>query len=172
MRKLADQIIGGFLADTAASEPAPGAGSAAAVALALGLACARKAVGLTLSHHPERTGLAPLGEHLTGLSDQALAGGEADMRCFTGYIAAIRRPHDDPGRTEAEQDALADLVAVGENLLAIGDEAREKLLAVRGDIYPAMANDLSAALALIAAARTIHAALAAESRRAAAALNP
>lgn len=165
-------MIGDFLAATASAAPAPGAGSAAGVALALGLACARKAIILTLKHHPEEPGLAALDARLADLADQALAGGEADMRCFTAYIEAMQRPKDDPARAAAERDALADLVAVGENLIAIGDEARGELLAVKTDIYPAMANDIAAALALIAAAHTIHTLCNSESVRALAALSP
>ena len=157
------------MAGIASETPAPGAGSAAAVALALGLACARKAIIFTVKHHPDEPALVALDTHLAGLVDQAIAGGEADMRCFTAYIAAVVRPKDDPGRRQAEQDALSDLVAVDENLVAIGDEARRKLLEVKTDIYPTMINDIAAALALIAAARSIHAACAAESVRA---LNP
>lgn len=169
---LADQQIAAFLADIASTEPAPGAGSAAGVALALGLACARKAIVLTLRHHPDASALAAFGTHLDGLSDQAIAGAEADMRCFTAYIEAVRRPKDDPERASGERDALADLVAVGENLIAIGDEARRKLLEVKADVYPATINDVAAALALIAAARAVHAACVAESVRALAPLNP
>lgn len=106
-----------------------------------------------------------LDAHLAGLVQQALAGGEADMRCFAAYIAAMGGPEDDPARAEAKQAALADLIAVGDNLVAIGDEARAKLLEAKADIYPAMINDVGAALALIAAARTVHVACTAESKR-------
>lgn len=163
---LGDRTITGFLAAIASIEPAPGAGAAGAVALALGLACARKAIAITLKHHPDEPALAGLAGHLAGLADQALAGGEADARCFKAYIAALQLPHDDPARTEAERDALTDLVAVGENLIAIGDGARAKLLAAKSDIAPSMINDIAAALALIAAARTIHTACVGENARA------
>ena len=160
---LADDQLGSFLAAIASDAPAPGAGSGAAVALAIGLACARKAIRLTLKHHPEAEGLAGVERHLAGLSDQAIAGGEADMACFSRFIAAMGS-----GGPEKQQ-ALADLVAVGGNLVAIGDEARQKLLEVKTDIYPSMINDISAALALIAAARSVHNACIAESARS---LNP
>ena len=165
MAEIANTRIGSFLGGIASTEPAPGAGSAAAVVLALGLACARKAVAMTLRHHPDTADLIGLGAHLEGLGEQALAGGDADMRCFTAYIEAMQRPKEDAARAPAEQDALADLVAVGENLVAIGDEARAKLLEVKTDIYPTMINDIAAALALIAAARGIHGSCVAESRR-------
>lgn len=172
MGGIAGREIDAFLAEIASEAPSPGAGSAAALAMALGLSCARKAIGLTLKHHRNDPRLRTLGEHLAGLSDQAVAGGEADMACFGAYIAAMQRSRDEPDRAEAERRALADLIAVSENLIAIGGEARTKLVAIRSDIYPAMANDVTAALALIDAACAIHAACAAESARAAAALNP
>ncbi len=166
---VANRGIGSFLAAAASTEPAPGAASAGAVALSLGLACARKALAMTLKHHPEKEHLRDTGTHLAGLVDQALAGAEADMRCFTAFIEAARRPHDDAGRIPAEQAALADLVAVGECLVAIGEEARGLIERVRPEVIPMMANDVATALSLIAAARSIHIACTEESRRG---LNP
>ena len=165
MQDFADQPIGVFLDAAASTAPSPGAGSSGAVALALGLACARKAIALTL-HHSDDEELVPLGQHLEGLSAQALAGGEADARCYADYIAAIRRPTDDPERHRASQDALQALVDVGANLIAVGDEARAKLLEAKADVRPTMINDIGAALALIAAARSIHSACVAENGRA------
>ncbi len=161
--------IGAFLAAAASTAPAPGAASVGAVALSLGLSCARKALAMTLRHHPDREQLAEIETHLAGLVDQALAGAEADMRCFTAYIEAARLPHDDPERRPAEQAALTDLVAVGENLVAIGDEARGRIERARPSVIAMMANDVATALALIAAARSIHVACTDESRRG---LNP
>ena len=165
MQAFADQQIGAFLDSAASTAPSPGAGSSGAVALALGLACARKAIALTL-HHADDEQLALLAGHLEGLTAQALAGGEADARCYADYIAAIRCPSDDPKRGPASQDALRALVDVGANLIAIGDEARSKLLEAKADVRPTMINDIAAALALIAAARSIHSACVAENGRA------
>jgi formiminotetrahydrofolate cyclodeaminase len=161
---LAEQSIGAFLAAAASTEPAPGAASAGAVALSLGLACARKALAMTLKHHPERGHLVGVEAHLAGLVDQALAGAEADMRCFTTYIEAARLPHDDAARVPAEQAALADLVAVGECLVAIGEEARGLIERVRADVIGMMANDIVTAFSLIEAARSIHLACTNESK--------
>lgn len=163
---LRDQSLGEFLDGIASEAPAPGAGSGAAVALAIGLACARKAIRLTLKHHSNEPDLVALDRRLAGLVGRAVAGGEADMRGFAAYIAALQRPKNDPDRGPAEEEALAGLTAVAGDLVAVGEEARAGLQAVRTEIYPAMANDVAAALALIAAARAIHAACGAESARA------
>jgi hypothetical protein len=157
MSAVADQPIGAMLDAVASTEPAPGAGAAGGIALAFGIACARKAVAMTRKHHPDDETLTGLGQRLAGLSDQALAGAEADATAFRAYIHAAA---DERG------DLLDTLIAVDECLVAIGDEARTLLLAVRTDIYPTMAGDVSAAFALIAAARAVHAACVAESRRA------
>jgi formiminotetrahydrofolate cyclodeaminase len=167
--QIALESIGGFLTAAASTQPAPGAASAGAVALSLGLACARKALAITLKHHPEREGLGEAERHLAGLVDQALAGAEADMKCFTAYIGAARLPHDDPTRRPAEQAALADLVAVGDCLVAIADEAKALIDRVRPQVIDMMANDIVTALSLIAAARSVHVACTTESRRG---LNP
>jgi hypothetical protein len=152
--------IAAFLEGVASTEPAPGAGSAGGVALAMGIACARKAIAVTLRHHPDQERLTGLGTRLAGLSDQALAGADADATAFRAYIHAAPEEH---------AGLLDTLIAVDECLIAVGDEARSLLIAVQTDIYPSMAGDVAAGLALIAAARTILAACVAESRRA---LNP
>ena len=155
MEPLAGLTIDAFLQGVASTEPSPGAGSSAGVALAVGISCARKAVAVTLRHHPDEEALIGLGSRLSGLTDQALAGAEADATAFRAFIHAVH---------EERPALLETLIAVDECLIAIGDEARALLLAVRTDIYPTMTGDVSAALALIAAARTIHAACVAESR--------
>jgi len=162
--RLASHTIGTFLANAASTEPAPGAGSSGALALALGIACARKAMAFSLQHHPDRPRLGAVEAHFGGLAEQALAGAEADMQCFTAYIAARRRGPDDEAGREAQRDAVADLLAVGENLVAIADEARGLIEEIREFVIPMMANDIAAALSLIAAARAIHLACVEESR--------
>jgi formiminotetrahydrofolate cyclodeaminase len=170
MDRVGAETIGGFLAGIASTGPAPGAGSTAAVSLALGIACARKAMAMTLHHHPDTPRLGEIEAHFGGLSETALAGAEADMRCFTAYIEACRLPHDDPARPETERAALEDLVAVGENMVAQGEEACRMLGEIRASIIPMMANDVAAALSLISAARSIHLSCTEESRRALAAV--
>lgn len=165
MGRFGSETIGDFLAGVASTGPAPGAGSAAAVSLALGIACARKAMAMTLHHHPDTPRLGEIELHFRGLGETALAGAEADIKCFTAYIEACRLPHDDPDRPGAERAALEDLVAVGENMVAQGDEALRKIDEIRAGIIPMMANDIAAALSLIAAARAIHLSCTDESRQ-------
>jgi len=165
MSGLATQPIGDFLAGMASTSPAPGAGSAGALALAIGIACARKALAMTLRHRPDDQRIAELCARFASLSDQAMAGAAADETSFGAYIAALRQPHDAPGRHEAERQALEDLVAIGENMVELADEVRGLILGFKAEIIPAMANDIGAALALIAVARSIEADCAAESAR-------
>ncbi|WP_404712499.1 cyclodeaminase/cyclohydrolase family protein [Sphingomonas sp. MMS24-J13] len=166
MERVGPAAIGDFLAAIASTGPAPGAGSTAAVSLALGIACARKAMAITLQHHPDTPRLGEIEAHFGGLGETALAGADADMKCFTAYIDACRLSHDDPDRPAAERAALEDLVAVGQNVIAQGDEASRMIDEIRASIIPMMANDIAAALSLIAAARTIHVSCTNESRRA------
>jgi formiminotetrahydrofolate cyclodeaminase len=171
MARVGAETIGDFIASIASTGPAPGAGSAAAVGLALGIACARKAMAMTLQHHPETPRLGEIEAHFGGLSETALAGAEADMKCFTAYIEACRLPHDDPARPAAERAALENLVAVSENIVAQGKEASRMIGEIRASIIPTMANDIAAALSLIEAARAIHVSCTNESKRALAALD-
>lgn len=150
--------VADLLAGIAADQPAPGAGSGGAVVLAIGLACARKAIAITLRHHPDKAALAEAAAHLAGLTDQAVAGADADVTAFTAHIAARKA-----GDAAAEQQAEADLTAIARNLVALADEARERIGRVQQLIVPVMTNDITAALALLAAARTIHLACARES---------
>jgi len=160
MDKLADQAVGALLAAIGSTAPAPGAGAAAGAVLAIGLACARKAIAMTLRHHPDAARLDDLNRRLAGLVEQALAGGDADAATFTALIDV---PH---GAAEAHRDTLEALAAVDENLVAIADEAQALVLGVRAAIHPSMSGDIAAALGLIATARSIHAACVAEARRA------
>jgi formiminotetrahydrofolate cyclodeaminase len=170
MDKVGAEPIGTFLATAASTAPAPGAGSAASLTLALAIACARKAMAMTLRHHPDRPRLGAVEAHFGGLSETALAGADADIRCFTAYIDACRLAHDDPARAAAERAALDDLVAVGEAMVAMGAEAQGLIDEIRGYIIPMMANDIAAAVSLIAAARAIQVSCVDESKRALAGL--
>jgi hypothetical protein len=127
-------------------------------------------MAMTLRHHPDTPRMGALEAHFAGLSETALAGVDADMRCFTAYIEACRLAHDDPARPAAERAALDDLVAVGEAMVAMGAEAGGLIDEVRGHIIPMMANDIAAAVSLIAAARGIQISCVDESKRALAAL--
>jgi formiminotetrahydrofolate cyclodeaminase len=165
MSGLATQPIGDFLAGMASTSPAPGAGSAGALALAIGIACARKALAMTLRHRPDDQRIADLCKRFSSLSEQAMAGAAADESSFGAYIGALRQPHDAPGRHEAERRALEDLIAIGENMIALADEVHGLILGFKAEIIPAMANDIGAALALVSAARSIEADCTAESVR-------
>lgn len=158
-----------LLAGIASTAPAPGAGAAGAVALALGAACARKALRLTLAHHPEGHALAPADDRLAGIAAESLAGAQEDARLFAAFIAAMRLPHADDAARTARADAIAAaaaaLVALAERLMALGAEGAELIDATAAAIDETMRGDLTAARALIDAAVTIQRANAAENRR-------
>lgn len=153
------------IASTAA---APGSGAAGAIALALGVACARKALRLTLAHHPDEPGLAEADARLEAIAVAALAGAQEDARSFAAFIAAMRLPHgtdaEQSARTAATLASAAALVSLAERLVALGAEALALLEATRAAIDGTMRGDVIAARALIAAAATIQRANAAENR--------
>src|SRR4051812_22383825 len=86
MKTISDQSLSSFTEAIAAPEPAPGSGAAAGAALALGIACMRKALRITLKHHPERAGLAEAESRLRAIGAEALAAGEGDARCFEAVL--------------------------------------------------------------------------------------
>lgn len=162
------ESVDSLIAGIAGTDPAPGAGAAGAVALALGIACACKAVRLTLVHHPERAQLAAADTRLAALAEAACAGADADAARFTALIAALKLPHDAPDETEARAEAVAErsaaLVSLAGHLIGLGRAAARLCDAVADQVRPAMANDILAARALIAAAAAISDANLAESR--------
>ena len=169
MERLIASTLSGFLDDVASTQPSPGSGAAGAMALAIGIACARKAVRITAGHHPAEDLFARADERLEAISRAACHGAERDACHFAQMIAAVQRAHDD----EADQIARAglirasavELVEVGRDLIAFGDEARQILLEIRDRLDPVMSNDVNAALSLIEANRRIQSDNVAENRR-------
>lgn len=166
-------IAAGSVADLVAgissTEPAPGSGAAGAIALALGVACARKALRLTLVHHPDDRGAAAADERLAAIAGDALVGAQEDARAFAAFIAAMQLPHghdaERAARTATMTACAAALVALAERLLALGAEAARLLDAAAAAVDDTMRGDVTAARALIDAAAAIQRANAGENRR-------
>jgi len=142
MESMSDQPLEQVLRAIASREPAPGAGAAAAVALALGLACARKATGITLKHHPEHGRPDELDARLADLAEQAMPLADRDAQLFAASLAG-------------DEDAARDLTAFGRGALALAEEAREEIARAAAAVHPMLRGDIVAAQALVDAAATI-----------------
>ncbi len=140
---ISDQPLGAFVDAVARDQPAPGAGSAAAVCLALAAACAAKAFRIS-ARHEDDAGLAAAADRAEALARAALADGQRDIDDFT----ALLESGGDPGPERALQ-------ADGEALLAHVAELRALVEAHRAAVIPVMAGDVTAALALTAAAERV-----------------
>lgn len=164
------QALEALLAGIASTEPAPGSGAAGAVALALGVACARKAVRLSLMHQPDEH-LANADARLATIGQLALEGADADARWFAALIAAMQMPKDDredEKRSSAIKEAARPLVALAEHLVQLSAEVERIVSELKPKIDAEMAGDLTAAAALTQAAAEIQKSNASENRKLAA----
>jgi hypothetical protein len=82
---MAGRALGESIAAIASDAIAPGAGAAGAIALALAAACAAKAVAVTLKHRGAEPRLSMLRTTLVAFAERAVAGGDADARCFEEF---------------------------------------------------------------------------------------
>ena len=132
---LATRPLGSVIEAIASDAIAPGAGSAAAVGLALAAACARKAVVISLKHHPNDDSLTQAEKKLADVTHRALRGADVDAASFREFML------------EKDAASAEELVATGKHLeqlgaalLAVLDslECRVDLI-VRGDIRAARA---------------------------------
>lgn len=142
MESMTDQSLGELVRAIAAREPAPGSGAAAAIALTLGIACARKATGITLQHHPDHGRPDLADARLADLAEQALPLADQDARLFAASLAG-------------GQDAAQALTDFGEHALALARAAREQIARAATAIHPTLRGDIVAGQALVDAATTI-----------------
>lgn len=161
------RFLEALLAEIASTEPAPGSGAAGAVALALGVACVRKAIRLSLGHHPDAC-LASADAQLSTIGKAALAGADQDARWFAALIAAMHMPKgsdvENEERSHAIRLAAKPLVALAERLADMSAEVGQIASKIKPAIESEMTGDLTAAVALARAAAEIHHSNAKESR--------
>lgn len=121
----------------------PGAGVAGAVALALAAACARKAVTISLKHHPDSVELLTARANLKLIASIALDDGERDSEAFESFV------HE---KTRSSVDRL---VCEGEQFRELILMLEAAIVAVESRVQPNMAGDILAAKALATAAQKI-----------------
>lgn len=144
--------LGEVLDDIGSARPSSGAGVAAGVALALGIACAQKAVSVTLKHRDDDR-LADAVTRLQALRERALEQARLDAVLFESYL-----------RHQAPEDA-ARLVTTAEAFQQLSQEVAKELQGLDGRIDDCVDGDITAARALLQAARAIEAEILRENRR-------
>lgn len=144
--------LGEVLDDIGSSRPSSGAGVAAGVALALGIACAQKAVAVTLKHRADDR-LAEAAARLQTLRERALELARLDAVLFESYL-----------RHQAAEDA-ARLVTAAEAFQQLSQDVAHELQGLEGRIDDCVAGDITAARALVQASRAIEAEILRENRR-------
>ena len=167
-QRIRELSLAEFCEKVASTEPSPGGGAVGAAALALGVACARKALAITLRKKPDPD-LTKADLRLAEIAREALEGGDKDSRRFAELMAAFRLPHDDDAAARdrnAEIKACAgELLHVGETLIALGQEVAETVERLKPRLAPALANDVAACLSLVEANRSIQADNVAENKK-------
>ena len=139
---LGELTLKAFLDAISQAKPAPGAGAAGDVALALAAACAAKAFAIS-ARHVQDAGLDQAAEQARSIAGLALAGAQWDAEDFT----ALLKTHDAAAGGALRRD--------GEAMLALAAQLRTLIRAHEDHTTAAMAGDLIAAEALIAAFETI-----------------
>ena len=137
---IADLDLTALIGAMAADAPAPGAGAAGDVALALGAACAAKAFAISARHKAYEAALAQAAVRARAIAEVALQGAGWDAEAFAELLHG-----SGPGALRRD----------GTVLLAQAAALRALVEAHRPAVIPAMAGDLTAALALAAAFETI-----------------
>jgi formiminotetrahydrofolate cyclodeaminase len=140
---LLDLTVRDLLESVAARTPAPGGGGVAAFVTAM-------AAGLTAM--AARFGDGAVAERADELRNRAAPLADADAAAYGGFLAATRRPRDEPGRAEAVRRARDDTIAVP---VVIADVAGE-VAGLAADLVlngnPHLRGDAAAAVHLAAAA--------------------
>jgi formiminotetrahydrofolate cyclodeaminase len=163
--RLAALSIETFVERVASAAPAPGAGPVGAFTLAMGIACARKAIAITVRHQPDAAALKAADAQLLKISLAASEGADRDALLFRDLLHAQQIPRDQLGRAAAVRGAATAVARVAERLIQAGEEANGIVLALRDRIHPAMTADIAAAIRLIEANRLIQGDNLAEARR-------
>ena len=168
MRRIRELTVAEFCEQVASTEPAPGGGAVGAAALAMGVACARKALAVTLRRLPDKE-LTAADLRLAEIVREALDAGDKDSRWFAELMAAFKKPKETAAqardRTAEIKTCAGELVNVGEQLIALGQEVAETVERLRPRLAPALANDVAACLSLVEANRSVQADNVAENRR-------
>ena len=121
----------------------PGAGGAGAVALALAAACAGKAVCISLEHSPDDAQLQDARASFAQIANLALTDADRDAAAFAAFIR------------KRDPAAVNRLIHEGEHVAHLIAALSEGIAMVESRIRPNMAGDVTAARALLAAARCI-----------------
>jgi hypothetical protein len=111
--------------------------------LALAAACAAKAAAISLKHQPQNAGLWQSDDILERIARFALAGADRDAEAFTAFI----KEHT-PG-------AIAQLIREGDKIAHLIDVLAGVLDKIAPETEANMSGDITAARALMEAARTI-----------------
>jgi formiminotetrahydrofolate cyclodeaminase len=144
-RSLLDLTVRELLDAAAARTPAPGGGGAAALTTALAAALAGMAA---------RFGDGTAAERADALRAAAAPLADADADAYRAYLAATRRPRDDPGRAEAIAAARRETIEVPARITELAGAVAELAADLARSGNPNLHGDAAAAVHLAAAAAT------------------
>lgn len=140
---LLDLTVRDLLGSVAARTPAPGGGGVAALVTAM-------AAGLTAM--AARFGDGAVADRADELRSLAAPLADADAAAYGGFLAATRRPRDEPGRAEAVRRAREDTIAVPVVIVDVAGEVADLAADLVRNGNPHLRGDAAAAVHLAAAA--------------------
>jgi formiminotetrahydrofolate cyclodeaminase len=150
---LLDLTVRDLLDSVAARTPAPGGGGVAALVTAM-------AAGLTAM--AARFGDGAVAGRADELRAVAAPLADADADAYRGFLEALRRPRDDPGRAAAVARARAETIAVPVVIAEVAGEVAGLAADLAAHGNPHLRGDAIAAVHLAAAAAATAARLLAE----------
>lgn len=150
---LLDLTVRDLLDSVAARTPAPGGGGVAALVTAM-------AAGLTAM--AARFGDGAVAGRADELRAAAAPLADADAAAYGGFLEALRRPRDDPGRAEAVARARVETIAVPVVIAEVAGEVAGLAADLAAHGNPHLRGDAIAAVHLAAAAAATAAELLAE----------
>jgi methenyltetrahydrofolate cyclohydrolase len=142
---LLDLTVRDLLESVAARTPAPGGGGVAALVTAMAAGLAGMAA---------RFGDGTGAERADGLRAAVAPLADADAAAYRGYLAAVRRPRDDPGRADAIAAARQEAIAVPARIAELAGAVAELAADLARTGNPNLHGDATAALHLAAASAT------------------
>lgn len=148
---IAEQTLASVLASIASGKPAPGSGVAGAIALSLACATARKALSLSLKHHPDRTELAKCDTRLSAVGDAALLAADRDAHEFARFIVAQQE-----GADHDLQKQAGVLIDLSDEMSVLCRDVADVVRAISEKVMTSVKNDVLAAQMLCTCADTIN----------------
>ncbi|MGB2874335.1 MAG: cyclodeaminase/cyclohydrolase family protein [Gaiellaceae bacterium] len=152
---LLGETVAGFLEEVASESAAPGGGAVAALAVAMAASLVEMAARLSRAWEGAEGAIA----EAQALRERVAPLAQADADAFTAFLAARRRPADDPGREAALEAARSRIAEVPLEIAAVAAEVAKLAASLVEQGAPSLRGDAAAAAVTASAGARIGATL-------------